>query len=150
MKTTQPYSPKVSIEVEKLESLIKICDQAINHSIQTETFINHNPHVHARELRKALSTITTGLKAQAKQWICFTARAGEITEELDEMNQEDQKRYMPDQEIRFLHDVIDEFVKEAEDCFDYDPTDQELSNFDGVTPKEKLAQSWQQKMEAKG
>ena len=55
MKTTQSYSPKVSIEVEKLEALIKICDQAINHSVQTETFINHNPHVHARELRKALS-----------------------------------------------------------------------------------------------
>jgi len=150
MKTTQPYSPKVSIEVKKLEALLKTCTEAIKHSIQTEVFINHNPHVHARELRKALKTIETELTAQTKQWICFTARAGEITEELDEMNQEDQKRYMPDQEIRFLHDIIDEYVKEAEDCFNYDPTDQELSNFDGVTPKEKLAQSWQQKMEAKG
>ena len=150
MKTTQPYSPKVSIEVEKLEALIKVCTDAINHSLQTETFIRHNPQVHASELRKALSSITTELKEQTKQWICFTARAGEITEELDEINQEDQKRYMPDQEIRFLHDIIDEYVKEAEDYFNYDPTDQELSNFDGVTPKERLAQSWQQKMEAKG
>ena len=150
MKTTQTYSPKVSIEVEKLEALLKTCANAINHSVQTEVFINHNPHVHARELRKALKTIETELNEQKKQWICFTARAGEITEELDEMNQEDQKRYMPDQEIRFLHDIIDEYVKEAENCFDYDPADQELSNFDGVTPKEKLAQSWQQKMEAKG
>ena len=150
MKTSNNYSPKVSIEVEKLEALLKTCANAINHSVQTEVFITHNPHVHARELRKALKTIETELNEQKKQWICFTARAGELTEELDEINQEDQKRYMPDQEIPFLHDIIDEYVKEAEDCFNYDPTDQELSNFDGVTPKEKLAQSWQQKMEAKG
>ena len=29
----------------------------------------------------------------------FGDHAGELTEELDEINQEDQKRYMPDQEI---------------------------------------------------
>ena len=150
MKTTQSYSPKVSIEVEKLEALIKICDQAINHSIQTETFINHNPHVHARELRKALSTITAGLKAQTKQWICLTSRAGDLTEELDEINQEDKKRYMPDQEINFLHDIIDEYVLEAEKCFNYEPNDEEMSDSYGYTAKERSDQAWQQKMEAKG
>ena len=150
MKTTQSYSPKVSIEVEKLEALIKICDQAINHSVQTETFINHNPHVHARELRKALSTVTAGLKTQVKQWICSYARVGEITEELDELNQEDQKKYMPNQEFSCLHDTIHEYVKEAEKFFDYEPSDEEMSDSYGYTAKERDAQAWQQKMEAKG
>ena len=150
MKTTKTYSPKVSIETEKLEALLKVCTDAINHSLQTETFIRHNPQVHARELRKALSTINTELKEQRKQWVCPYARVQDLTEELDELNQEDKDRYEPNQEFSFVHDTIHEYVKEAEDCFNYDPTDQELSNFDGVTPKEKLAQSWQQKMEAKG
>ena len=69
MKTTESYSPKVSIEVEKLEALIKICNGAINHSVQTEVFINHNPQVHARELRKALKTVEAELKEQKKQWM---------------------------------------------------------------------------------
>ena len=117
MKTTKSYSPKVSIEFEKIETLIKTCNQAINHSVQTETFIAHNPQVHARELRKALTTVTTELKAQKKQWICLYARVGEITEELDELNQEDQERYMPNQEFSYLHDTIHEYVKEAEKFF---------------------------------
>ena len=150
MKTSNNYSPKVSIEVEKLEALLKTCTNAINHSVQTEVFINHNPHVHARELRKALKTVETELKEQKKQWICFTARAGELTEELDEINQEDQKRYMPDQEINFLHDIIDEYVSEAEKCFNYEPNDEELSDSYGFTAQERADQSWQQKMEAKG
>ena len=54
MKTTESYSPKVSIEIKKLETLLKTCDDAIRHSVQTEVFINHNPNVHARELRNAL------------------------------------------------------------------------------------------------
>ena len=149
MKTTQSYSPKVSIEVKKLEALIKICTDSINHSFQSESWIRSNPHEHVNLLRKTITTIASKL-IESKQWICLYARAGEITEELDEINQEDQKKSMPDQDIRFLHDIIDEYVKEAEDCFNYDPTDQELSNFDGVTSKERLAQSWQQKMEAKG
>ena len=150
MKTTQSYSPKVSIEVEKLESLIKSCHQAINHSLQTEVFIKNNPHVHVAELRKALKTIESELKAQKTQWICLTGRTRDLTEELDEINQEDKKRYMPDQEINSLHDIIDEYVSEAEKCFNYEPTDEELSNSYGFTAKERADQAWQQKMEAKG
>ena len=150
MKTTQPYSPKVSIEVEKLETLIKSCQQAINHSLQTEVFIKNNPHVHVAELRKALKTIASELKAQKTQWICLTGRVGDLTEELGEINQEDKKRYMPDQEITFLHDIIDEYVKEAEKCFNYEPSDEEMSDSYGYTAKERNDQAWQQKMEAKG
>ena len=150
MKTTESYSPKVSIEVEKLEALIKICNGAINHSVQTEVFINHNPQVHARELRKALKTVEAELKEQRKKWICPYARVGEITEELDELNQEDQERYMPDQEIGFLHDLIHEFVKQAEEYFNYEPSDEEMSDSYGFTAKERSDQAWQQKMEAKG
>ena len=150
MKTSKNYSPKVSIEVEKLEALLKTCTNAINHSVQTEVFITHNPHVHARELRKALKTVEAELKAQTKQWICLTGRAGDLTEELDEINQEDKKRYMPDQEINFLHDIIDEYVLEAEKCFNYEPNDEEMSDSYGYTAKERDAQAWQQKMEAKG
>ena len=150
MKTTKSYSPKVSIEVEKLEALIKICDGAINHSVQTEVFISHNPQVHARELRKALTTITNELKTHAKQWICPYARVGEITEELDELNQEDQERYMPNQEFSYLHDTIHEYVTEAEKFFDYEPSDEEMSESYGYTAKERSDQAWKQKMEAKG
>lgn len=150
MKTTKSYSPKVSIEVEKLEALIKICDGAINHSVQTEVFISHNPQVHARELRKALTTITAELKEQKRKWTCLIGRAGELTEEFDELNQEDQGRYMPDQEIAFLHDLIHEFVKQAEEYFNYEPSDEEMSESYGYTAKERSDQAWQQKMEAKG
>ena len=150
MKTSNNYSPKVSIEVEKLETLIKTCNQAINHSVQTEVFITHNPHVHARELRKALKTVETELKEQKRQWICPYARVGDLTEELDEINQEDQAKYMPDQEINVLHDIIDEYVSEAEKCFNYEPSDEELSDSYGFTAKERADQAWQQKMEAKG
>ena len=72
MKTSNNYSPKVSIEVKTLETLLKTCTDAINHSVQTEVFINHNPQVHARELRKALKTVETELNEQKKQWICFS------------------------------------------------------------------------------
>ena len=150
MKTTKSYSPKVSIEVEKLEALIKICNVAINHSVQTEVFISHNPQVHARELRKALTTIAAELKEQKRKWTCLIGRAGELTEELDEVNQEDQGRYMPDQEIAFLHDLIHEFVKQAEEYFNYEPSDEEMSDSYGYTAKERSDQAWQQKMEAKG
>jgi len=150
MKTTESYSPKVSIEVEKLEALIKICNGAINHSVQTEVFINHNPQVHARELRKALKTVEAELKEQRKKWICLIGRAGDLTEELDDLNQEDQKRWMPDQEIGFLHDLIHEFVKQAEEYFNYEPSDEEMSDSYGYTAKERSDQAWQQKMEAKG
>ena len=150
MKTTESYSPKVSIEVKKLEALIKICNGAINHSVQTETFIAHNPQVHARGLRKALTTVTTELKAQKKQWICPYARVGEITEELDELNQEDKDRYEPNQEFSYLQDTIDEYVSEAEKFFDYEPSDEEMSDSYGYTAKERSDQAWQQKMEAKG
>ena len=150
MKTTESYSPKVSIEVEKLEALIKICNGAINHSVQTETFIAHNPQVHARELRKALTTVTTELKTQKKQWICLYARVQDITEELDELNQEDKDRYEPNQEFSYLHDTIHEYVKEAEKFFDYEPSDEEMSDSYGYTAKERSDQAWKQKMEAKG
>ena len=90
------------------------------------------------------------MKAQKTQWICLTGRAGDLTEELDEINQEDKKRYMPDQEITFLHDIIDEYVKEAEKCFNYEPSDEEMSDSYGYTAKERNDQAWQQKMEAKG
>jgi len=150
MKTSKNYSPKVSIEIEKLESLIATCNRAVNHSFQSESWIRSNPHEHAKDLRQALTTIAAELKEQKKQWICFTARAGELTEELDEINQEDQKRYMPDQEINFLHDIIDEYVSEAEKCFNYEPSDEELSDSYGFTAKERADQAWQQKMEAKG
>ena len=149
MKTSNNYSPKVSIEIEKLETLIKTCNQAINHSVQTETFIKHNPHVHVRELRKALSTIVSQL-TDNKRWLCLSSRVGEITEELDEINQEDKDRYEPDQEFSYLHDTIDEYVSEAEKCFNYEPTDEELSDSYGFTAKERAEQAWQQKMEAKG
>ena len=150
MKTTESYSPKVSIEIKKLETLLKTCTDAINHSVQTEVFINHNPQVHARELRKALKTVEAELKEQKKQWICPYARVGEITEELDELNQEDQERYMPDQEFSYLHDTIHEYVKEAEKFFDYEPSDEEMSDSYGYTAKERSDQAWKQKMEAKG
>ena len=150
MKTTKSYSPKVSIEVKTLETLLKTCTNAINHSVQTEVFITHNPHVHARELRKALKTVESELKEQKKQWICPYARVGDLTEELDEINQEDQAKYMPDQEINVLHDIIDEYVSEAEKCFNYEPSDEELSDSYGFTAKERADQAWQQKMEAKG
>ena len=150
MKTTKSYSPKVSIEVEKLEALIKICNGAINHSVQTEVFISHNPQVHARELRKALTTITNELKTQTKQWICPYARVGEITEELDELNQEDKDRYEPNQDLSFLHDIIDEYVDEADKRFNYEPSDEEMSDSYGYTAKEISDRAWQQKMEAKG
>lgn len=149
MKTSNNYSPKVSIEIEKLETLIKTCNQAINHSVQTETFIKHNPHVHVRELRKALSTIVSEL-TDNKRWLCLSSRVGEITEELDELNQEDKDRYEPDQEFSYLHDTIDEYVSEAEKCFNYEPSDEELSDSYGFTAKERADQAWQQKMEAKG
>ena len=149
MKTSNNYSPKVSIEIEKLETLIKTCNQAINHSVQTETFIKHNPHVHVRELRKALSTIVSEL-TDNKRWLCLSSRVGEITEELDELNQEDKDRYEPDQEFSYLHDTIDEYVSEAEKCFNYEPSDEELSDSYGFTAKERAEQAWQQKMEAKG
>ena len=86
MKTSNNYSPKVSIEIEELEALIKVCQIAINHSVQTETFIQHNPHVHARELRRTLSIVAASLKTQSGQWICLAGRAKELTEELDELN----------------------------------------------------------------
>ena len=149
MKTSNNYSPKVSIEIEKLETLIKTCNQAINHSVQTETFIKHNPHVHVRELRKALSTIVSEL-TDNKRWLCLSSRVGEITEELDELNQEDKDRYEPDQEFSYLHDTIDEYVSEAEKCFNYEPSDEELSDSYGFTAKERADQAWQQKIEAKG
>jgi hypothetical protein len=148
MKTSNNYSPKVSIEIEKLETLIKTCNQAINHSVQTETFIKHNPHVHVRELRKALSTIVSEL-TEDKRWLCLSSRVGEITEELDELNQEDKDRYEPDQDFPYLHDTIDEYVAEVEKQFDYEPTDEELSDSYGFTAKERADQAWQQKMEAK-
>ena len=148
MKTSNNYSPKVSIEIEKLETLIKTCNQAINHSVQTETFIKHNPHVHVRELRKALSTIVSEL-TDDKRWLCLSSRVGEITEELDELNQEDKDRYEPDQDFPYLHDTIDEYVAEVEKQFDYEPTDEELSDSYGFTAKERADQAWQQKMEAK-
>ena len=150
METTKTYSPKVSIETKKLEALLKVCTDAINHSLQTEVFISHNPQVHARELRKALTTITNELKTQTKQWICPYARVGEITEELDELNQEDQEKYMPNQEFSYLHDTIHEYVKEAEKFFDYEPSDEEMSDSYGYTAKERSDQAWKQKMEAKG
>ena len=150
MKTTKTYSPKVSIETEKLEALLKVCTDAINHSLQTETFIKHNPQVHARELRKALSTINTELKEQRKQWVCPYARVQDLTEELDELNQEDKDRYEPNQEFSYLHDTIHEYVKEAEKFFNYEPSDEETSDSYGYTAKERDAQAWQQKMEAKG
>jgi len=150
MKTSKNYSHKVSIEVEKLEALLKTCTNAINHSVQTEVFINHNPHVHAGELRKALKTVEAELKEQKRQWICPYARVGDLTEELDEINQEDQKKYMPDQEINVLHDIIDEYVSEAEKCFNYEPSDEELSDSYGFTAQERADQAWQQKTEAKG
>ena len=150
MKTTKTYSPKVSIETEKLEALLKVCTDAINHSLQTETFIRHNPQVHASELRKALSTINTELKEQRKQWVCPYARVQDLTEELDELNQEDKDRYEPNQEFSYLHDTIHEYVKEAEKFFNYEPSDEEISDSYGYTAKERDAQAWQQKMEAKG
>ena len=150
METTKTYSPKVSIETEKLEALLKVCTDAINHSLQTETFIKHNPQVHARELRKALSTINTELKEQRKQWVCPYARVQDLTEELDELNQEDKDRYEPNQEFSYLHDTIHEYVKEAEKFFNYEPSDEEISDSYGYTAKERDAQAWQQKMEAKG
>ena len=149
MKTTKSYSPKVSIEFEKIETLIKTCNQAITHSVQTETFLKHNPHVHVRELRQALATIVSEL-ANNKRWVCPYARVQDITEELDELNQEDKDRYEPNQEFSYLHDTIHEYVKEAEKFFDYEPSDEEMSDSYGYTAKERDAQAWQQKMEAKG
>ena len=49
-----------------------------------------------------------------------------------------------------MHDTIDEYVAEAEKQFDYEPTDEELSDSYGFTAKERADQAWQQKMEAKG
>ena len=149
MKTSNNYSPKVSIEIEKLETLIATFNQAINHSVQTETLIKHNPHVHVRELRKALSTIVSEL-TDDKRWFCLSSRVGEITEELDQLNQEDKDRHEPDQDFPYLHDTIDEYVAKAEKQFDYEPTDEELSDSYGFTAKERADQAWQQKMEAKG
>ena len=150
MKTSNNYSPKVSIETEKLEALIKVCQTAINHSVQTETFIQHNPHVHARELRRTLSIVAGSLKTQSGQWICLAGRAKELTEELDELNQEDKDRYEPNQEFSFVHDIIDEYVTEADKRFDYEPSDEEISDSYGYTAKEISDRAWQQKMEAKG
>ena len=149
MKTFNNYSPKVSIETEKLEALIKVCQTAINHSVQTETFIQHNPHVHVRELRRVLKTVSTEL-TEKKRWVCPYARVQDITEELDELNQEDKDRYEPNQEFSYLHDTIHEYVKEAEKFFDYEPSDEEMSDSYGYTAKERSDQAWQQKMEAKG
>ena len=149
MKTTKSYSPKVSIEFEKIETLIKTCNQAINHSVQTETFLKHNPHVHVRELRQALATVVSEL-ANNKRWVCLSSRVGEITEELDELNQKDKDRYEPDQEFSYLHDTIHEYVKEVEKFFDYEPSDEEMSDSYGYTAKERSDQAWQQKREAKG
>ena len=150
MKTTKTYSPKVSIETEKLEALLKLCTNAINHSLQTETFIRHNPQVHASELRKALSSITTELKEQTKQWVCPYVRVQALTEELDELNHEDKDRYEPNQDLSFLHDIIDEYVDKADKRFNYEPSDEEISDSYGYTAKEISDRSWQQKMEAKG
>ena len=150
METTKTYSPKVSIETEKLEALLKICTAAVNHSLQTETFIKHNPQVHARELRKALSSITTELKEQTKQWVSPYSRVQDLTEELDELNHEDKDRYEPNQEFSFVHDIIDEYVTEADKQFDYEPSDEEISDSYGYTAKEISDRAWQQKMEVKG
>ena len=148
MKTSKHYSPKISINLETIETLIKNCNQAINHSVQTEVFIKHNPHVHVNELRKTLATVVSEL-VNTKQWICFAGRVNEITEELDELNQEDKDRYEPDQEFSYLHDIIDEYVSETEKQFNYEPSDEELSDSYGFTAKERADQAWQQKMEAK-
>ena len=150
MEKTKTYSPKVSIETEKLEALLKICTDAINHSLQTETFIKHNPQTHARELRKALFTITTELTEQRKQWVCPYARVQDLTEELDELNHEDKDRYEPNQDLSFLHDIIDEYVDEADKRFNYEPSDEEMSDSYGYTAKERLDQAWQEKLVAKG
>ena len=150
METTKTYSPKVSIETEKLEALLKICTAAVNHSLQTETIIKHNPQVHARELPKALSSITTELKEQTKQWVSPYSRVQDLTEELDELNHEDKDRYEPNQEFSFVHDIIDEYVTEADKQFDYEPSDEEISDSYGYTAKEISDRAWQQKMEAKG
>ena len=149
MKTAKSYSPKVSIEFEKIETLIKTCNQAINHSVQTEVFLKHNPHVHVRELRQALATVVSEL-ANNKRWVCPYARVQDITEELDELNQEGKDRHEPDQDFPYLHDTIDEYVAKAEKQFDYEPTDEELSDSYGFTAKERADQAWQQQMEAKG
>ena len=149
MKTTKSYSPKVSIEVEKLEALIKTCNQAINHSVQTETFLKHNPYVHVRELRQALSIVVSEL-ADNKRWVCPYARVQDLTEELDELNHEDKDRYEPNQDLSFLHDIIDEYVDEADKRFNYEPSDEEISDSYGYTAKEISDRAWQQKMGAKG
>ena len=149
MKTTKSYSPKVSIEFEKIETLIKTCNQAINHSVQTEVFLKHNPHVHVRELRQALATVVSEL-ANNKRWVCPYARVQDITEELDELNHEDKDRYEPNQEFSFVHDIIDEYVDEADKRFNYEPSDEEISDSYGYTAKEISDRAWQQKMEAKG
>lgn len=149
MKPTEKYSPQISISKSTIEDLISLCHQAVNHSYQTEVWISNAPHDHARQLRKALTTISAELNKQTK-WINVYSRVGEITEELDQINQEDKDKYLPDQKITELHDLIDEFVGEAEKCFDYEPTDEELANYPGVTARERAEEAWQQKMEAKG
>ena len=46
--------------------------------------------------------------------------------------------------------ILFEFVKQAEEYFNYEPSDEEMSDSYGQTAKEILDQAWQQKMEAKG
>ena len=151
-KTTKEkvcYAPKVSVEIKKIEELIAICNKAINHSFQSESWIRSNPHEHVNSLRQTIKTIA-GELIESKKWVCRYARVQDLTEELDELNQEDKDRYEPNQEFSYLQDTIDEYVSEAEKFFDYEPSDEEISDSYGYTAKEISDRAWQQKREAKG
>ena len=141
------YSPKVSIPLKTIDDLMTASSEAIKYSFQTETLSKNNSHEHIDRLRKTLEIINRELKKNSG-WISLFTRVQEITEELDEIVEEDQNRYLPDQDLPELHDDIQEYILQAEEWFNADPTDQ-IDPFP-ITADERLNEAWEQKMEAKG
>tara|TARA_R100001082_G_C4345362_1_gene152047 strand:+ start:125 stop:556 length:432 start_codon:yes stop_codon:yes gene_type:complete len=142
---TSNYVPKTSIELRVVESLIDECDKALNHSLQTQSWISNNPHEHMDRLRKVLSLVSKTLKELPKDHGSFN-RIIKLTEEMEEIQEEDEKWAIDQQELLPVKDVLLEFFSELENALDYE---EEYDPFP-ITAEERLNQAWEQKMEAKG
>ena len=69
-----------------------------------------------------------------------------IVKRLDEIVKEDQKRWEPDQDLLYLHNDIEEFVYQADKFFNADEDPDPCP----ITAQERMNESWEQKMRAKG
>jgi len=144
---TKSYSPKVSIESETVDNLISSARKAINHSTQTETFIRSNPHEHAHKLRQALTLFSKDLNDATKpKYFTTLGRVQAIVQELTDIFELDKKKYLPDQDLREIHDEIETFLEVFDAFINYD----EDPDPTPITAEERLNEAWEQKMEAKG